>query len=213
MAKVNLDGTGLDYAGYIGGDGYDVPYGIAVDGSGSAYLTGSTGSTEATFPVTVGPDLTHNNPAGTNSDAFVVKLDPAGTGFDYAGYIGGNEGDAGYDIAIDASGAAYVTGRTTSYQQTFPVTPRQGLDTTFNGVWDAFVAKVDPTGAGLVFAGYLGGREYDEGNGIAVDDAGNIYVTGVTRSAGFRTTRGSFDPRFNRGITDAFVVVFAQPTP
>ena len=91
MAKVNAAGTALVYCGYIGGSGDDQGYGIAVDGSGNAYVTGYTDSTEATFPVTGGPDLTYN---GGTSDAFVAKVNAAGTALVYCGYIGGSGRDA-----------------------------------------------------------------------------------------------------------------------
>ena len=177
VAKVNTSGTGLVYAGYIGGSSWDYGYGIAVDGSGNAYVTGSTSSSETTFPVTVGPDLTHNG----SDDAFVAKINPSGTGLIYSGYIGGSSGDYGYGIAVDGSGNAHVTGYTSSSEGTFPVIA--GPDLTFNGGdWDAFVAKVNPAGGGLVYAGYIGGIDVDYGEGITVDGLGNAYITGWTGS-------------------------------
>ena len=95
-----LDPAVLVYAGYIGGFGADKGFGIAVDTSGNAYVTGLTTSVGASFPVTVGPDLTYN---GSN-DAFVAKVKADGTGLDYAGYIGGSGQDEGYGIAVDSSG-------------------------------------------------------------------------------------------------------------
>ena len=175
MAKVNAAGTALIYAGYIGGIEDDSGGGIAVDGSGNAYVTGSTESTQATFPVTVGPDLTYNG----FGDAFVAKVNAAGTALLYAGYIGGNNSDAGLGIAVDGSGNAYVTGFTDSTQATFPVTV--GPDLTYNAGEDAFVAKVNAAGTRLLYAGYIGGIGLDAGNGIAVDSSGNAYVTGLHR--------------------------------
>ncbi|MBI4590231.1 MAG: SBBP repeat-containing protein, partial [Candidatus Rokubacteria bacterium] len=140
VAKVNAAGTGLVYAGYIGGSGDDFGRGIAVDSAGNAYITGDTLSSEATFPVTVGPDLTHNG----GSDAFVAKVNAAGTALVYAGYIGGSADDWGEGIAVDSAGNAYVTGTTRSTEATFPVAV--GPDLTYNGgVWDAFVAKIQVT--------------------------------------------------------------------
>jgi uncharacterized repeat protein (TIGR01451 family) len=199
VAKVDAAGAGLLYAGYIGGAGFDQGLGVAVDGAGNAYVSGRATSSEATFPVTVGPDLTHNG----GQDAFVAKVDPAGTGLVYAGYIGGSGTDWGFGIAVDAAGNAYVTGSTESSEATFPVAV--GPDTTYNGVADAYVAKVDPAGTGLVYAGYVGGSGFDQGRGVAVDAAGNAYVTGQTESseATFPVAVGP-DTTYN-GVADGYV--------
>ena len=200
VAKVTASGTGLVYCGYIGGSGIESGSGIAVDGSGNAYVAGETYSAEQTFPVTVGPDLTHN---GGLSDAFVAKLAASGSSLLYCGYIGGSIGDFGSGIAIDGSGNAYVTGTTGSTEQTFPVA--MGPDLTFNGGADAFVAKVNATGTGLVYCGYIGGSIGDFGSGIAIDGSGNAYVTGTTGSTEqtFPVAMGP-DLTFNGGA-DAFV--------
>ena len=176
IAKVSSSGTGLVYCGYIGGINNDGGYGIAVDDSGNAYVSGSTESTEATFPVTIGPDLTHNG----GSDAFVAKVNSSGTDLVYCGYIGGSGGDYEDDIAVDGWGNAYVTGFTNSTEATFPVTI--GPDLTHNGGFDTFVAKVDSSGTGLVYCGYIGGSADDWYSHIAVDGSGNAYITGMTRS-------------------------------
>jgi len=176
VAKLNASGTALDYCGYIGGSGDDYGYGIAVDPSGNAYVTGYTSSTESTFPVTVGPDLTHNG----LFDVFVAKVNADGTALDYCGYIGGSSHDYGRGIAVDSSGNAYVTGYTLSMESTFPVTV--GPDLTQNGNHDAFVAKVKANGKALDYCGYIGGSGQDYGRGIAVDGSGNAYVTGSTNS-------------------------------
>ena len=195
-----LDPAVLVYCGYIGGAGSHVGSGIAVDGSGNAYITGYTDSTEATFPVVAGPDLTYNGGA----DAFVAKVNPAGTGLVYCGYIGGAGDDSGYGIAVDGSGNAYITGRINSTEATFPVVA--GPDLTYNGdIWDAFAAKVNPAGTGLVYCGYIGGAGFEFGFGIAVDDSGNAYITGYTDSteATFPVVAGP-DLTFNDTL-DAFV--------
>ncbi len=211
VAKVNATGTVLVYAGYIGGSGTDIGHGIAVDAGGNAYVTGYTGSTEATFPVTGGPDLTYNG----STDAFVAKVNSTGTALVYAGYIGGSgidngfgiighDGrDYGHGIAVDASGNAYVAGRTHSTEASFPETG--GPDLTHNGNYDAFVAKVNPAGTALVYAGYIGGSDYDDGYGIAVDAGGNAYVTGGANSpeANFPVSGGP--DLTSNGNSDAFV--------
>jgi len=211
VAKVNAGGTALDYCGYIGGSNLDQGNGIAVDSAGNAYVTGNTFSTEATFPVTVGPDLIYNG----NQDGFVAKVNAGGTALDYCGYIGGSSssGDSGAGIAVDSAGNAYVTGLTGSSEATFPVTG--GPDLTYNGgFFDAYVAKVNASGTALVYCGYIGGNNQDGGSGIAVDSAGNAYITGVTRSpeASFPVTGGPV-LTFNGGTSDAFVAKISPPTP
>ncbi len=195
VAKVNVDGTALDYCGYIGGIGHDNGYGIAVDAAGNAYVTGDTGSNQSSFPVTVGPDLSLNG----YDDAFVAKVNSAGTALDYCGYIGGSENEGGYGIAVNTAGNAFVSGG--SYSDNLPVTV--GPDLSFNGYIDAFVAKVNAAGTALDYCGYIGGSDSDIGRAIAVDAAGNAYLTGSTDSDDLTVTVGP-DLDFN-GSNDAFV--------
>ena len=202
VAKITPDGSGFAYVGYIGGNGFDQGMGIAVDGTGAAYISGMTGSTEATFPVTGGPDTTYN---GGERDAFVAKVSPDGAGLEYAGYIGGAANDLARGIAVDSTGAAYLTGQTNSTEATFPVAG--GVDNTYNGgANDAFVAKVNPDGTGLQYAGYIGGNDDDLGFGLAIDAAGAAYVSGQAAStqATFPVATGP-DLTFNGGFFDAFV--------
>src|SRR5262249_52084821 len=158
----------IDYSTYLGGNSNDDAFGIAVDGAGSAYVTGRTSSTN--FP-TVNPYQTDQG----DFDVFVTKLSPSGSSLVYSTYLGGGGIDYGYGIAVDGSGSAYVTGQTGSSD--FPtVNPYQSDQ----GDTDAFVAKLSPDGAGLVYSTYLGGNAEDAGFSIAVDAATNAYVTGVT---------------------------------
>jgi hypothetical protein len=191
VAKVNPGGTGLEYCGYIGGSGDDAAYGIAVDINGNAYVTGQTtsvGPSQATggavpFPASVGPSLTNVNAPSTGlPDAFVVEVKADGTGFVYGGFIGGAGMNMGLGVAVDSAGAAYLTGVTGAPASGFPQLT-VGPSLTFGGgATDAFVAKVKPGGAGLAYCGYIGGSHGDEGMGIAVDSSGNAYVTGETSS-------------------------------
>ncbi|MBM4432042.1 MAG: hypothetical protein FJ026_17090, partial [Chloroflexi bacterium] len=204
VAKVRADGTGLTYCGYIGGDQDDSVEGVAIDSLGSAFVTGWTSSSEATFPITntTWPSSTVYN--GGASDAFVAKVHPSGAVLSYCGYLGGSGEEQAHDIALDALGHAYVTGFTGSDERTFPVVV--GPDLTHNGGYDCFVAKVDPIASGLVFCGYFGGTGNDEGWAIVADQLENTYVTGQTSS-----TEGSFpvfrgpDLVYNGGLHDAFV--------
>jgi len=197
-----LDPVVLTYCGFIGGSGLDDAYGLAVDGSGNAYVVGRTQSAAATFPETVGPDLSHN---GGTDDAFVAKVNAAGTALVYCGYIGGANFDIAYEVAVDGSGAAYVAGTTTSPQTSFPVLV--GPDTTLNngaGTPDAFVAKVDPGGASLVYCGYIGGADEDEAYALAIDGAGSAYVTGRTNSASGFPASGPGDLTWTAATTSTW---------
>ncbi len=201
VVKVRADGAALIYAGFIGGDDSEDGFGIAVDTAGNAYITGVTRSSEATFPVLGGPDLTYNG----QNDAFVVKVNSAGTDLVYAGYVGGSGREFGNGIAVDSFGNAYIAGQTSSTEASFPVTV--GPDLTFNyGETDAYVAKVNAAGTGLVYAGYIGGSQPDYGMGIAIDGSGQAYVVGYTRSMDFPAIVGP-DLTYNGGTYagDGFV--------
>jgi hypothetical protein len=186
----------LIYSTYLGGSGNDEGYGIAVDSTGNAYVTGHTSSTN--FP-TMNPLQPAN--AGGN-DVFVAKINSAGSALVYSTYLGGSSDDYGVGIAVDSAGNAYVTGYTASTD--FPMmNPLQSDNTSVNG-YDAFVAKLDPTGSALVYSTYLGGSADDDGLGIAVDGAGNAFVTGKTNSTDFPITPGAFQTKLG-GSYDAFV--------
>jgi hypothetical protein len=197
VAKVAPNGTELVYCGFIGGNEHDYCHAIALDGVGNAYITGETWSTEATFPVRVGPDLSHNDVGGIN--AFAAKVNAAGTALVYCGYIGGCYARG---IAVDDSGFAYVTGTAGPPGSGFPEAANPNL--TYNGEGDAFVAKLNPHGTGFVYAGYVGGENMDAGCAIAVDGSGSAYITGFTRSGALPPVVGP-DPTFNGGDYDAFV--------
>ncbi len=200
VTKVNPSGSALVYSGFVGGSQNDGVNAIAVDSAGRAVVVGSSDFPQTGFPVTVGPSLIH----GGQADAFVARLSPSGAGFEYAGFVGGSSSDGGSGVAVDASGSAYVTGFTDSTESSFPETG--GPDLSFNGISDAFVAKVNPAGSALVYAGYIGGSAIDSGVGIAVDAAGVAYVTGFTASteATFPVVDGP-DLIYNGGVRDAFV--------
>ncbi|NOZ29170.1 MAG: hypothetical protein GXP39_14130 [Chloroflexi bacterium] len=199
VAKLNAYGTALDYATFLGGSESDWGHAIAVDGTGSAYVTGGTWSFD--FPTTSGAfDTSYNT--GPGPDAFVVKLNIDGTGLLYATFLGGSSGDLGMDIAVDGAGYAYLTGSTSSPD--FPTT-YDALDTSYNGGEDVFVARLSTNGTVLIYATFLGGRSTDLGRGIAVDTARRIYVTGTSFSSDFPTTPSAFDTTQN-GDYDVFVV-------
>jgi len=181
----------LVWASYLGSD-YDIGCGIAVDASGSCYVTGHTESSD--FPTPGGFDTSYNG----WGDAFVAKVTSSGQ-FAWASYLGGSGFDSGCGIAVDASGDCYVTGYTASLD----FLAAGGFDTRLSGVYDAFVARVTSSGQ-LAWASYLGGSGDDSGQGIALDASANCYVTGWTDSPDFPTA-GGFDTSFNGGTRDAFV--------
>ena len=179
VAKLNASGSALVYSTYLGGSGGDNPGGIAIDSSGNAYLGGGTRSPD--FP-TVNP--LQRDLKGTGN-AFVAKLNAAGSALIYSTYLGGSGTDWASALALDPSGNAYVTGLTQSTD--FPtVNPIQATNKATPG-WTGFVAEVNAAGSALVYSTYLGGSGLDEGNGIAVDSSGSAYVTGQTGSTDFPT--------------------------
>ena len=199
VTKINPSGSALVYSTQIGGGGADQGFGIAVDSQGSAYITGSTGSSN--FP-TVNPMF----PRSTNIEAFVTKLNAAGSALVYSSYLGGSLAEYGAAIAVDGQGNAYVTGTTGS--NNFPTAnPIQPF--TAGGNSDAFVTKVNAAGSALVYSTYLGGSGSETAGGvaiggIAVDSVGNAYITGSTDSTNFPTAN-AINPTFGGGTRDAFV--------
>jgi hypothetical protein len=145
----------------------------------------------------------------------VTKLDPTGSALLYSTYLGGSGDDSGLGIAVDAAGAAYVTGFTTSADFTLGCTaPCTVLDATLGGFVDAFVAKLNATGTALVYSTYLGGTGDDFGSGIALDTlpSPNAYVVGGTASTDFPTTPGAFQIS-NAGSNDAFIAKITNVVP
>jgi hypothetical protein len=177
VAKLNGTGTGLIYSTYLGGRGENYGLAVAVNSSGNAFVTGFTNAPD--FP-TASP-LQAANAGGY--DAFLTELDPAGSALVYSTYLGGSGDDYGYGLAVDAQGNAYATGFTTSWN--FPTTAGAFQTVFRDGAYDAFVMKLEASGAALVYSTYLGGSGEEQGRGIAVDTAGSAYVTGQTNSPDF----------------------------
>ncbi|MCW3095461.1 MAG: hypothetical protein JWL77_1079 [Chthonomonadaceae bacterium] len=201
VTKIDPTGSTLVYSTFLGGSRLDLPRGIAVDNNGSAYVVGRADSSN--FPTTPGAFQTVYKSQG-NGNAFVTKFNSTGTALVYSTYLGGsgstggsdphtNEDDA-YTVAVDSVGNAYITGITSSFD--FPIT--LGVFQTVNhrksGVlaYNGFVTKLNSTGSSLVYSTFIGGSGIDGSYGIAIDSAGNAFISGSTTSQDFPTTPGAF---------------------
>jgi len=175
VTKFTPAGNTLAYSTLLGGNSDDEGFGIALDSSGAAYVTGSTGSSN--FPL----KNPYQKDLKLSVDSFVTKFTPEGNALAYSTFLGGNGTDAGHAIALDDSGAAYITGSTRSLN--FPLL--NPCQKEFGGYTDAFVTKFTPRGNALIYSTYLGGTGEDIGNGIAVDNNGAVYIAGSTKSTDF----------------------------
>jgi hypothetical protein len=192
VSKLTAAGSALLYSTYLGGNSTDSANAIAVDSSGAAYVAGQTDSTEFN---TMGPI----EGDGTVTDAFVSKLNPAGSALAYSTYLGGNLVDAANAIAVDSSGAAYVAGETgsTDFNTMGPI---EGDGTSS----DAFISKLTAAGSALAYSTYLGGNGADNADAIAVDSSGAAYVAGETYSTDFNTM-GPIESDGADADADAFI--------
>ena len=207
VAKVDPSGTSLNYSTYLGGNGNDGMYALAVDSVGDAYVSGRTTSTN--FPVTAGAFQTVNH---GNADAFVTKLNRTGTGLIYSTYVGGSGISIGLGVATDVSGVAYVAGF--AYSNDFPTVnpplfPTPGLLSC--GVaplthlcGHGILFQVNPTGTALVSSTYFGGSKDDYGNDLAMDATPSVSITGSASSMDFPILNAA-QPTYAGGNADAFV--------
>lgn len=198
VAKLNPKGSALVYSTYLGGTGDDRGVRIAIDSSGEAYVAGYTDSLD--FP-TEGPlqGAIGGGTCGTSAypepcyDAFVAKLSASGSNLIYSTYLGGTGDDFASSIAVDSDGDAFVGGLTSATN--FPVTAGAFQTSYGGGAFDGFVAKINAAGTALVYSTYLGGSLEDHVNGVALDSAGNAYLTGQTDSSDFPVKDG-FQPKY-----------------
>jgi hypothetical protein len=209
VSKVSADGSRLLYSTYLGGSESAVINGIALDATGSVYVTGETNSVD--FPTT--PGVIQERPGKRHciagcTDAFVSKIAPSGSALVYSTYLYGELDDAGNAIAVDADGNAYVVGQTVSLL--FPIV---GAFQSINrGLDDAFVVKLNADGTRLLYSSYLGGSRSggspstgsDTATGIVLDAAGNAYVAGYTLSYDLATTADALQPHLGGGVCDYF---------
>ncbi|HLV87776.1 MAG TPA: choice-of-anchor D domain-containing protein [Candidatus Sulfotelmatobacter sp.] len=217
ITKVNTTGSGLVYSTFLGGSTVDLIYGIALDSSTNVYATGYASSTN--FPTTTGAYQKTCKDCASGFSSFVTKLNSTGKTLGYSTYLGGSGSDIGIDIAVNASGNAFVTGQTSSTD--FP-TVAGAFQTTCHdcsvslGSSAAFVTEMNPTGTALTYSTFLGGSKTDQGMGIALDAAGNAYIAGTTGSTDFPVTKGAFDVTCNGCLsfgTDAFITKFSFAPP
>lgn len=249
VLKLNPTGSALVYSTFLGGNGSDLGFGIAVDSAGNAYVTGATTSSD--FPLT--SDAPQRAIIGISGSGFITKLNPEGSALVWSTYLGRSSSrDTCEDIAVDSQGNAYVTGESfpnifaakvnsngrsfgyytrftgnSSYSEGFGIavdgasnayitgvavsglqTSASAFQRTFGGAtYDAFVARLNAAG-GVAYFSYLGGKGNDKGTSIAVDIAGNAYVTGETDSDNFRIAN-AFQPNFgNFGNSSSYMTAF-----
>ncbi|NOY88233.1 MAG: hypothetical protein GXO93_02430, partial [FCB group bacterium] len=195
ITKLSSSGNSLVYSTYLGGSGYDEGDGIAVDASEMAYVIGYTSSLN--FPTQNPYQGAHD---GGNVDVFITKLSSGGNSLVYSTYLGGSDDDHGYSIAVDVTGAAYVTGSTSSLD--FP-TQNSYQSTYGGGLYNTFISKLNSIGNSMVYSTYLGASGGEEGKGIAVDASGAAYVIGYTYSSDFPTLN-SYQGTY-QGSGDIFV--------
>jgi cold shock CspA family protein len=197
VTQLNSTGTGLIYSTYIGGSDWDMGLGIAIDGSGNAYIIGSTGSID--YDITPGAFQTTH---GGDGDVFVTKLNSTGTALIYSTLVGGSGTDRGMAISIDSFGNAYITGLTGSIDYDITL---DAFQTANGGNEDVFVTILNSMGTALIYSTYIGGSDKDEAKGIVIDNSGNVYFTGWTNSNNYNITSGAFQTVNGGGLSDVFV--------
>lgn len=203
VAKLTPSADTILFASYIGGSYIDYGVDIALDATGAVYVLGETRSDN--FVTTPGAyDRVINDSGGPNNDLFIAKFNPAGDTLVYSTMLGGGSTEYAGGIAVDASGAAFVCGQSSS--DNYPVTPG-AFDTANLSGTDAFITRLNATGSALIYSTLLGGSGADEAWDLVLNASGNAIVTGRTASPEFPTTPGAFDRTFSGG--DSFVTMLA----
>ncbi|MCB1050050.1 MAG: immunoglobulin domain-containing protein [Acidobacteria bacterium] len=197
ICKMNPSGTALEYATFLGGSGSESVFDIQVDAGGNAYLCGSTSSTD--FPVTAG---VIDSFLDYGEDGFVCKLNNSGTAMVFATYLGGDSADEVRGLVLESDGNILLAGRTNS--SNFPTT-MGAYDTSYNGLYDTFVSRINGTGTAVLQSTFYGGTSHDDGFVLAKDASGNIFVAGETLSLDCPTTAGAFATSSAGGL-DGFLI-------
>lgn len=203
IAKINAAGTAFVYSSRFGGAGTESVGGVAITSSGQAVIAGTTNSTNFPTASPMQPSI------GGANDAFVVKVNAAGGAFDFSTWLGGTFNDSANSVALDGAGAVYVAGLTNSTN--FPTQDAPQNQFSGGSGNDAFVTKINAAGSALIYSTYLGGQGADSASGIAVDSAGNAYVTGTTSSQNFPVA-SPLQPALRGFSSDAFVTKLGVET-
>ncbi len=205
ISRLNINGTGIEYSMFLGGNNWDCASDIAIDSIGNVYITGGTLSTN--FPTSMNSfDTTYNG----DDDVFLIKINPDLSEIIYATLIGGSSWEDGYAIAIDNDGDAYITGRTGSLN--YPTT-NDAIYCENQGYCDVFVSKVNQYGTELLYSTYLGGSNWDQGNSIAIDFNKDIILTGYSKSTEFPMVNYPYDPINSGTMCDSFLTkISLDPT-
>ncbi len=195
VTKISPDGSALIYSTYLGGSGDDYGWGIAVDSAGNAHVTGDTPSRD--FPVFKALQPTFHE--GANFNTFVSEINADGSALIYSTYWGGSGGEGGSRVAVDPAGNTYIGGYT--FSPDFPTV--NAIQPIYAGNVDAYLTKLTADGQTVIYSTFLGGSGFEYGWDVAVDSAGNAYMTGFTQSTDFPTAH-ALQPT-NHGGSDAFV--------
>ncbi|MFN0166508.1 MAG: SBBP repeat-containing protein, partial [Bryobacteraceae bacterium] len=206
VAKLNPQGGALVYSTYLGGRDEDSASEIAIDAGGNAYVTGTTSSSD--FPTTPGAwrRALASSTAIRQTDVFVTKLNPDGSGFLFSTYLGGSRNDAGMAITVDSGGQVAVAGNTMS--PNFPTTDAASQKA-LRGSFDAFVARLDPSGSAILASTYLGGRGTEQVRAMAPDGTGGLLIAGVTDSLDLPVTGDALKSSIGDSICS--YQLFGQP--
>jgi hypothetical protein len=194
IVKFNSTGSQFVFSTYLGGSGTDQAYSVGIDGSGNAYVTGVTYSTN--FPTLSAFQAAHG---GGLQDAFVAKFTSTGT-LAYSTFLGGSQDDFARGIAVHPLGSVYLVG--TTFSGDFPLL--NAVQGTLSGTSDAFVANLSSAGNSLVYSTFLGGSAQEYGHAIAVDVAGAAFVAGQSVSTDFPSV-SAVQATYGGGASDAFV--------
>ncbi len=189
VAKLDPTGAKLLLLTYLGGSANsDSVHGLVLDSLGNILAAGSTGATD--FPVT--SPFAHAPGSNGNSNAFLVKLDPAGARAAFSAAVGGRASSSATAIAVDGQDYAYLTGITTDTN--FPVA--NAFQPKLGGNIDGFLARIDPTGQRFDYSTYFGGSGNDQPFAISVDAADRVTIVGETLSTDFPLTANALPHSF-----------------